>query len=1121
MPFQPFRIPFTDGLHQDTTNYDADRPQYLLMADNVIFTKKGSLLGRPGVVSEDAVIQNTINSGGAAIQNSTLLSTTVNNLIPCGIESSDKGIIALYQGSSYIKSNTPYSGSTPWRGAGPIWSTKKYVSPFLDYRNIRFPDQIGTGITTYNNIITSDFSQTNLGGLNITAQTAVGASLTSVPVTSGSSLSLPVVGQINVDLLDTQTLTNYDITARCNACICTASGQDVIVYPNAAGGLFVHKVQPATVPGLGTETQIATNGSVFIQPNVAQTVWCCAGAVGTSEVYIAYVASSTTITVLRVNTSISAATVTATFTFTAGTVGHGVSLCSNGLGVGTARLCVGWMDTSATNRYTTKILLVNSISSITDASINVQHGVGQESTPIYRGHTVGLTHVGTIAVCYVTNTAAPRKTNIDVRSFSSVTSFTAYSLFDGWDTAANAAGPPNLTLYFQSEWKPFIPASNFCNRTVVGVYKETNSAAGYKGGIELAPVPSSQWFIIDISSNLSAAAIGTPIVVAHSSFLSNYTTPPVNPSIINASIYSFGVVYGVDFDDFGIVNGGAQVVKLQSIGARSCIVNGEILFTNSTMYSYDGIQMAPLGFVEEAPQITGISIFTPTGIGSPTPVSGSVSLQAIWEITNGRGQVVRSAQSIKITTPRALVNEAISLTVSSPQLCGRYLTPGSRLVIKVFSTIPNPPANAPLYLVSSNDINIINGVPSTGTSSWGPGGLVNHNSVSTIQVPPTTPDAEQLYTGGGVFDDQMPPSSDRGIAFINNRVWTADYNNVYVSKLLTNQFGVAFNLNSDKLIIPMPTSIGEIQALGELADKVAVIGTLGTAYIYGAGFDDLGNGTGWLVQTTSEIGAVYSNNIQNQLGPRLAVNIPSVGVMFLSNASDVYLMDFSGNTQIVSRQTIDKILPLTELTYWTAGLLSNTSHINHGAYLVGTGFNFKLMDLESNRWATWSPSIAQNVLYTTSFNGKLWLQGTDNIFGSSVFSFTGESGQDLGVNYQMVVQHNSVSITGQLDNGMVNAWGRLRSLTVLGTSPSLNPYNLTVQVQADKSLSNILNKSITINPTSESNWPFTNWPEFRTTIQRCGSFITTITAVPAIVELAGIECWATVTGDRNPSRNRL
>lgn len=1063
MAFEPHKISFDNGVRQDLNNIDADRPSMLSSATNVMYTTKGSIIGRYGVDSQNGRVQKINNSGGAVVQDGTNLSAAVLNKIHAGIEASDNQIFALYQGDSFIRTSQKYNGSNAWRQTGPFWSIKRYNSSILDNRNVV--------------------------GSVITSPVAIGTNLVGIPANLSSSTGLAVIGNNRFDLVDTQALSNYDSVSQFNQCITTLNSIDYIFYPKADGSLYMHIVDPINIPGSGTEVQLVAPGNV--DTGLRQTIWATSGP---TELFVAYVnTAQTNIIVLRV-TIVGA--VTASITLTGGSNILGVSLCHNGGVTGSGgKMCVGWEDRNTSNRYRTKILNCVSSVSITDAALDVNHGSGLAGTNalLYRGHSVGVTSAGTIAVAFSHgNTAtSTRLLQIDIRTFTNTTTFICYTLKDCFDNI-----PTSIVKGI--EWRVLTPAATFCGKTVISVYKETNNGTSSGGGNI-----SGQWFVLDISNNIAAANSGPLFLVAAGTKGKSFITPPINPTITISTttrdnIYSIGVVDNIEFSFDGIITAGGRLVRLQATGAKSVLVNGISMFSGASPYTYDGLQMTPTGFIEDSPVISGSTILA----GGALPSTNTASLQAIWQITNGKGQIIRSAQSNIITVTGTPGNGKFDIQVSVPQLSGRYLFTAANVFIKLYSTEFNPSSGAPLYLINSRVITIGSGITTAGFVTF----------TNVLVTVPSTAD-EQLYTGGNIFDDQTPESADRGITFVNNRIWVADQDRVYVSKILSRQFAPAFNSNSGKLIIEMPTSIGEIQSLGTLEDKVAVIGSFGTAIIYGPGFDDLGNGPGWAVQTTPGTGA-YVDSLINQTGPRISCNVPNVGVAFAGPNTDLYIMNNGGQVQVLTRALKDDVRPVSDVLFVDAG----KSTIAHGPMLLmvsgdGSGF-IKYYDIESGRVSQWS--LGTITSFCTSLNGDIFRQGFDAAVGIS--SLTEVTGQDLNIPFGQTIVTGNVSITGAVDNALSNAWGRLRSVNVLHDNAA--QYTLSIQVVADRSDVAIIDKSINVIPEFNQKWPYSQFEEFRTTTQRCSTFIVTLNAVPATAEWAGIEFWSSVNADRAPSRNR-
>jgi hypothetical protein len=1062
MPFEPHTIPLNSGLRQDQDNAAVGNASYLSIASNLIVNHKESLRGRPGMVSQDALVQNT-NTFGAVTQ-TNLLSQSISGLLPAGISAVDQQLLALWQGQGFVRSD-PTINKNIWRNTGSVWSTKLFSSPLLTYTPIDPLALLGAAVSPV----------------------AVGSQLVSTKVTSNTSTGLAITSNNKLDIFDTQALTNYDNISAFNACIVnvnTGSGfLDVIVYPKTDGSLWYHVVGAPSAPGAGTEVNILAAASVAVSSTIGQAVWVTTSG-SVNEVFIAY--KSTTAGSIGVTRLLLGSGITATLTLSGlGTIKRGVSLCHNQLVTGSGgRLCLGFDNQT---NYITKILNCASTSVITDAALDATHGATGSLTGSALGHTVSNNPITSgIIVCY--NRLRFNSMFIEIRLYTTTATTVNYTLFASVPGAFNSGAV---------QYTPFTTATSISGKILIGVYRQIFRITG---GVTLAE--NDQWIILDITNAIQSS--GPVIVVAAGQPESCKFAYPINIVKLDALTLKFGVTDGVSFNVNGIQSWGVTVKTLSFVAAKTVFANGIGLISGYTPYIYDGLSTVPSGFIEQAPVIVDFS----TAVGGASS-AGSYTVQATWEIQSGKGQIIRSDASNIVTINSVAVSSQLSISVSVPQLISRYLVTGYNIVCKLYITKVNPAANAPLYLTSTQTVPITNGIVTSGIFTF-TGILVSADTDSS---------QEQLYTGGNVFGDQLPGGADRGIAFCNQRLWTADSRRVYVSKLLRSQTIPAWNRGGG-LVLEMPTSIGEIQALGTIIDKLIVIGNYGFAIIFGAGIDDQGNGPGWTIDIIS---GTKSSLLTT---PRTCIDIPGVGVGFIGIDNEVYLIAPNGSSQCISRYTKDTINgTITDLCYIDS--YSNGSSIELGPMLITNGEPYKLFDVESKSWFTWETLSTTSVVgfcnYFTTLNGIIYAQTGSN---TPVIAFTDwNSGADLfaslgaGGNITQSIGLVNCSISGPQDGQVTTIWGRLRSINIVGLSP-FSGYTQTVSATADNSGLTLLNKSSVISFVSTGNWPWTNIEEYRATIQRCGSFKVSVTAKPALAEWANIEYWSTATGDRAPSRNR-
>jgi hypothetical protein len=293
---------------------------------------------------------------------------------------------------------------------------------------------------------------------------------------------------------------------------------------------------------------------------------------------------------------------------------------------------------------------------------------------------------------------------------------------------------------------------------------------------------------------------------------------------------------------------------------------------------FDGLSVRPAGFIEQ-PVILADESYEGT-VGALTALA-SHTYQVVWEALSGTGQVVRSVASPPVTLTSTGANDQWLVVATFPQLSGRYLEGAATVTARLYATEANPSAGAALYLVPEGT--------STGTVTGGaltvPVVAMSHR----IEVDTAGP---QLYTGGDVLDDEPPPEADRGFAFVADRYWCAGARAVYASKLVRDE-RVAPAWNTAGLhTIDVPNSLGRVQGIAAVDNKLAVVCTGGVMVVYGDGVDDLGEGNGWATQVISLVGAGEST-------PRSIASSPE-GALFLSAEGDVWGVTPSG-VQCVSR----------------------------------------------------------------------------------------------------------------------------------------------------------------------------------------------------------------------------
>lgn len=1050
MAFQAHTINLTSGVRQDISEKSVGSPQMLDIAENVVITHSNSLRGRPALVSEDAVVQQ-LNTGGTPDVPASTLSTLAisNSLIPAGIDNSNNQLIAMYQGLAFARTVPNYNGAKTWRELGPFWSMNKSSINALDTRT---PDRTVPALTN---------------------PVSVGTALVSTAVVGNTSTGLGIVSD-NLAIVDTQALTNFDATSSLHACIATNGSTDIILYPKADGSLRYHLITPGVTTGTGTEVLVAGAGSVDIPvagvgvAAAGQSCWIVKGSNIAGEFFFAYKGSvAGQIIVGRILTQTG---VTATLTLTGlGIIAWGICLCHNGGVTGsTGRLCLGYYDDTATAAYKSKIITITSTTVLTDAALNVTYNT--TGTAGYSPHTVGNDSFGNIVVCF-TKVGPNRNLLFYTASYSSTTNTLRLTLFGG----------------FRS-WFPLTCSVSYLNRTIITLQLTVGSTAASN-----ATSGATQWQVLDITNNLTSTVVGGPSILAAGVPNGSIVTYPLNPvtgtTNSGSLFYKFGIVEGVTFDVNGAQTYGSSVITLIPKASRAINIGNTTLFSGNIMYQFDGNQTYPLNYVEGAPIINVTST-----VGGTTPASASYAAQCIWEFTTASGQIIRSAQSNVGLTGVLAAGSKVILTSTIPQTMGRYLT-ATNARVKFYISTNTPSAGAPLYLINTVNFPVTNGIVTAGTVS-SLGIFTSSPVVDTTQ--------EQLYTGGNIFDDQAPLGADRGICYSTNRIWAANSRQIFVSKILQPTINPAFNL-SGALIINVPTNLGEVRGLGSLGDKVAVICDNGVLIIYGAGVNDLGSGPGWNTEVISSSGFTA----YEFAGPRTVVSVNGLGVAYVGKDNEIYLLNYSGLSQCITRATKDTVFSISELAYCDSFSTSQIP-IELGPMILGSGnsTNTKVVDLETGNTLIWKYATGANS-WRTSINGVIYIISSAG-FPYSYSNYSTGIDDTFGSIVQKI-QTARCSVSGIEEGYNAFLAGRLRGISINGSAVFDNTHTLSVNI-IDQELNTLYNN----NAVSEAFYT----TEYRCTTQRCSNFKITITATPAVAEWTSIDFWSWSSGDRKPNNIR-
>lgn len=1050
-PFRPQSVALGTGVREDLGALAVDQPESLQLLENVVFTKKGALRGRPAPVSADAQVQVYPGIGVVPPEDSIadalsgLIASKTAGVMAVQMPSSDgqESPLLHYQAASFVK-----TGST-WSFLGQPWSVRVTRSAALK------------------TVVTDPPAATALGP----ASTGTSLVATSTPRGPTSGAFPFVNSDGSIELLSSADLSTFDpIASVASAPVAAgnnAAAGDAAFWATATGAILgaVHPTGALSgllvTVGAGGSTTTAT----------AQTVACVKFG---STYYVAFVSSTAgRVTMVQVS---STGTVSGTTNINGlGTV-TGVALSINTAGT---RLCLAWQD-SATTSLKTKILN----TSFVDQAIDVTLNATQPTVPQFTAGTF-VFQQGAPDTAGIGYSTANGDYVLKARSYTAAVASTRMTLYG----ASNAFG-------VQAGWDALFGVKQVAGRDVVGVTRwELQDPTTLAGLVRVA-----QWYVLDVTNNLPLA----PFVVAAGAARSMPWTGAIHVDTPDANSLAFCVPEGISFSSTGVTRAGYVRIALEAQGASVAHAHGHALTTNARLNDFDGVNHLLMGFPEDYPYV----LFDTNPFVAGTLPLGTYTVQATWEIVNGQGQVVRSGQSNPITYTVAGIPRGINVTATIPQMHD-FERPDGDVKVRLWATQTSPSAGAPLYFVTE---------VSARTAWLAASGVVTLPFLSVVD---TTRD--QLYTGGGVLDDQSPPAGDRGVAYAGERIWVADQRRVYASKIIRPGIAPAWN-TSGLHTVELPATIGQIQALVGLDENLLVVGSTGMARVYGPGFDDLGVGNGWTFDVTSPFGV-------GRTGPRSVARTPE-GVLAVTHEGETLLIQGFQPTPI-SRPVRDAQLvrgardvAVLEGRLVTDGVYG-TSKTNTTAVISTDPSQQKLLmvDLDYGHWATWTTQVinlgnegAPNPSpnppdFIAGVNGRLWTQATPS--RGTVAVYSGDPGTDF----------NGVTMTiktGILrpNEGPARGWGSVQGLTVHATEPTSANYDLQVIVRGDAAQRTLLNKTVTVAAYAGANWPAASAPEYRCTTQRASFVTVELRATPAIVEWSSIDLWVSSGSEPAPARSR-
>jgi hypothetical protein len=1059
-PFSAVHIPFISGARQDLGKLAQDNPAQLRQAQNVVFTKKGHIAGRPGLVSREAQVQLAPNVALGGTLSAQVATATPIGIVASGFPAAAKSDIdtplICYQGQSY------YNRANLWEYAGIHWSLRQTKSVALDTH-----DPSGTTAA--------------LRASSVPCGIDVVGTLTTV----GTSTGVPFVSPAGeVKYISTNVPSpgsSFNSASRGKAC---AALNNLFWKPGTPSvvGMFTAGAGPTTTTEVTITGLISADGGLDVCTDGTFFYIATGGGAGPGTSNIHKVDST------------GAVLQTLSLTWAAGDMsqGPGMAICydptSNRLGVAAIQ--------HVTGAVASKIITLVA-GTMADAGLELTHTGVSGVTLNAETICAGLTHNGKMSVMF--SMAAPRWNGggvgvpsgtvyIGGRLFTAATE-TAFTTLNG---AVNSFG-------FGQTWDPLFAGQVVANRTLVGVqhgFEITNRA--------------NQWIVMDFTEMYGTAADSTVRTAVAAGQLNGFERITPSSVFCNGTQLQFAVSEGVLFSgipDAVPSNGTGNVsvvrrasvrrITLETQGVQAVHVHDTTLLSGQLMHVFDGHRVSPHHFPEERPYIfNGGNGFTYTSAGGAL-AAGSYTYQATWESVNARGQTIRSGASAPLTVTGVTANQQVTLHVTKPQLGNHPVSVSKTDLVRVrlWATQTDPTNNAPKYLVTETVVT---------TSATG-------FDVTMVHADVATGVEEQLYETTDTLSDMRAPGADRGIAVVAERVWCADQNKLYASKIIRPNIAVSWN-TEDTNVLSLPSTLGTIQGLAAVNQSLVVLCSRGAAVVTGPGVDDTGAGPGWALQIIDGVPGMGVSS------PRSCVSTPA-GAVFQAQDGDLWLASSSGQAVPMSRPLRDNAL-INSSTPIDVVNVSPTPVSNAMLIAHGTGGVLRVLDLEMGQWGTWkfTSVTPTNGLFLASINGSLWIQTTSPSVVFSVDEASATTEAALG-GFVGIIE------TGDLkpSNPTAHGWGRIRSVILNELRlASDTDVDVRMQVFADQNNRTLMDKTRTTNPTNTTTFPGAGDGvlEFRTTVQRCAHARVLMTITPALFNAEGLDLWVANTGERAPSNNR-
>lgn len=1051
-------IPLNTGV--DGSDNPAAPKEKIVLANNVDFTLKGGVRGRPGlihysVVDGASVINQKVTDGTGSYAyaytnavHGDPLSTWVKDMgecAPIAVRSHGQEYPGfVYGGRTYVYDGVDYRDK---QGGIPLKVTRQTpltlnVNPGLqDAGADPNSDQFSVFVASH------FFAYDNMVGIN--------------PIDPPTSAT-----KWTVHLADRDGATGQSQASD----YAPGPGSQAVLGGNAWGAVHTsanNQLILTTSTAGSTIIQYLLDGSVNRSVRVGTGCSPCICADQDSSVfYIAYLDFTGLITVIRVTYG--------------GTITHSITLPApggegeeiNGLWISNStvaidRVVIAYTQTMTAGIKTTVRHMTDLTTWLNDLTVGTTYGPG--AGPV----VVGAVDSGGCWLSYRIGTGIGAGSVITFKRNWTIQSWTVWELSGKLRSESTPKfGKPawyiqHQPVVFQNRVLMTVTLEpGYMDNDMVGANKLPRRTYGQMG---------CTWMTVDLTDMAfaprAASASGTmsdwshqfPAVVARGP--TEETCQPWNPfsavvQTVYGSYFEFASVDWTQFAEYKASGtGGASTPafilgfdgtiamnKVERLAPSYAYANDSTVIAGSVPYIISRGNAEEAGWAENRP-----IAYTTVAAGASTIKAGDYSVCVVWKYTDDAGQIYRSEPS-PITTVNVPTDDikTFSVDYTLPVITRKNWM---RIRADIYVTDKNPTVNAAFYYQKTEYVGEF-------TPYW------------TTIIDKVITDSPELYTDGNIFANQFV-RADGGVVTVGQRCWVADDYRVHASKLPSLGDVPGWYVDG-ALSLSLPSTAGRIVGLSRIQEKLVIFAERGVFISAGDGPDNANNGTDFVTpEQVSELGLAEM---------RGCVATPQ-GVFFISSnlttsassyeptgQGGIYLLNPGCTVSWVNQRLLGMFgttAAPVELVYsperdWLIIMMVNA---NDTLAIVH--------DLRANQYSLWSSAIPVFDSSGRNLRGCS-VQGAPLIVGDVPY-FTRETrkDRDSSVTYDYTMSLDVREIRAGDDNLV---WGRFRGVKVLGYSSTT--YSLTLTGELDNRLIGADTKTVVpgaVLTTWPSRWELTEW----------------------------------------------